>query len=248
MRLAALLLLAAACTTIKVDGDAARWADLKAFPYDDWAAVLSRSVNDQGRVDYDGLLRERGQLDQFVAMLGDVGPGTTPDLFPTDEDRLAYWINAYNAVTLHQIVHRWPVESVGDMQAKFFFWTRYRVDGKKRSLLSIENSIIRKRFDEPRIHFAVNCGSLGCPQLPREPFLPKRLEAQLARETSKFLGDKRNVELKNGTLHLSEIFSWYAKDFPPSPKDWVARQRPELGIGADTKVEYTKYDWTLNRR
>ena len=244
----ALALLAACSDTITVTGDSSRWAALERFPYDDWAAVLAARVDDKGRVDYEGLRADRAGLDQFVAMLADVGPTRTPDLFPTEPDRLAYWINAYNACTLHQVLERWPIESVGDSKTKFFYWTRYVVDGEARSLYAIENDIVRKQFDEPRIHFALNCASVGCPRLPNEPFLPRTLEAQLARETKRFLAEPRNVELKGDTLTLSKIFEWYADDFAPDARAWVAERRPALGSGPGTKVEFRAYDWALNKQ
>ena len=246
--LACALLLMSCSKTIEVRGDAARWADLKEFPYGDWAAVLSTHVDGDGRVDYEALSTQHGHLDQFVAMLGAVGPKSTPELFPTKAHRLAYWINAYNACTVHQVLEHWPLDSVGDMKTEFFYWTEYVVDGEERSLYAIENDIVRKEFGEPRIHFALNCASAGCPRLPAEPFLPQTLEAQLARETKRFLGEPRNVELTDDTLTLSKIFEWYAGDFTPTAKAWVTKRRDDLKIKSDTNVEFRDYDWALNKQ
>jgi len=242
------VLLIGCSKTIEVRGDATRWAELKEFPYDDWAAVLSTHVDGDGRVDYAALHAQRGRLDQFVAMLGAVGPISTPALFPTKAHRLAYWINAYNACTMHQVWEHWPIDSVGDMKTEFFYWTEYVVDGEERSLYAIENDIVRKQFAEPRIHFALNCASAGCPRLPAEPFLPLTLEAQLARETKRFLDETRNVEMANGKLTLSKIFEWYAGDFMPTAKAWVAKRRAVLKITHESNVQFRDYDWALNKQ
>ncbi|MHC4938872.1 MAG: DUF547 domain-containing protein [Planctomycetota bacterium] len=221
-----LLLLAGCAQTIVVEGEPDR------FAYEPWANVLGHVEN--GKVDYEAI--PRTELNRFVAMLARFGPQTTPELFPTEPDRLAYWINAYNAVVIHQVLERWPIESVGKKKAQFFYWTRYVVDGKPRSLYAIENDIIRKRFDEPRIHFALNCASTSCPRLPSEPFVPAKLENQLKRETDRFLAE--HVSLEGETLYLSKIFEWYAEDFGPDPATWVGHP--------GKKVVYRPYDWSLN--
>lgn len=225
----ALLLLVGCVRTIDVPGDAPH------FSYVPWATVL-RQVDEKGRVDYQAIARD--SLNEFVAMVGKFGPTRTPELFPTEEHRLAYWINAYNAIVIHQVLERWPIESVGDAKASFFYWTRYVVDGKQRSLYSIENEIVRKRFKEPRVHFALNCASASCPRLPGEPFLPKTLDSQLARETTRFLAE--HVEVDGDTVYLSKIFEWYAEDFLPDPASWVGH--------AGKRVAYRAYDWSLNSR
>jgi hypothetical protein len=167
-------------------------------------------------------------------------------LFPRDDDRLAFWINAYNAATLDQVLRRWPIRSVHDHKLSFFVVTRYRVDGRPLSLYAIENDIVRRQFADPRVHFALNCASIGCPRLPAEPFDGATLQAQLERETTRFLNEPRNVAVENGSLVLSEIFSWYADDFPPDAVAWVRARRPDLDPPEGAKATYRPYDWALN--
>jgi len=219
---------------------------LKAFDLSDWTAVLKRRVDGEGRVDYEGLLADREPLRRYLALIGEVGPTTRPDLFPSDDDKLAYWINAYNAATMDQVLRRWPLESVVDKKISFFGWTRYRIDGRALSLYTIENDIVRREFGDARIHFALNCASVGCPRLPAEPFLGERLQSQLARETRRFLNEPRNVAVEDGKLVLSEIFSWYAEDFTPSVVEWVLERRPDLKIPTTAEPTYRAYDWALN--
>ena len=128
----------------------------------------------------------------------------------------------------------------------FFGLTFFKMDGGKTNLYDLENSIVRPRFKEPRVHFALNCASIGCPQLPPKAFLPETLEAQLAAETEKFLHEPRNVNLQGDKVVLSEIFKWYEEDFPPSPTAWIQGQASDLGLAEGLQVEHNPYDWALN--
>ncbi len=212
----------------------------------DFAEVLARHVDDEGRVDYAALRAERAPLDRFVAWLAAVGPRTRPELFPTEEDRLAYWINAYNALVLFQVVEREGLTSVGAIKGRFFWWTCFEIDGGQLNLLDLENEVIRGRFDEPRIHFALNCASVGCPRLPREPFEAARLEQQLAREMEFFLREARNVAVEGGEVVLSELFEWFAEDFGGDPVAWIRANGPPLELPPDAAVRYRPWDWSLN--
>jgi hypothetical protein len=220
---------------------------LTEFSYLDWGQVLERHVDDQGLVDYVGLAADRDSLDRFLARIAVVGPRTRADLFPTREDRLAYTINAYNACVIAEVLERWPLASVEDVKLDFFWLTRYPIDGEAISLYDLENDGIRAVFREPRVHFALNCASLGCPKLPREPFLGSRLEEQLARETARFLREERNVERASGNvLVLSQIFEWYDEDFSPSPLAWLRAQAPDLDLPTTATVRFRPWDWRIN--
>lgn len=221
---------------------------LTEFDYALWTEVLSTHVNAKGQVDYPALLKGRAPLEKFVSQIAAVGPKTRPELFKTEQDKLAYYINAYNALTMFNVINRYPeIKSVTDSKASFFVLTEFVVDGDPIDLRALENDVVRVEFNEPRIHFALNCASVGCPQLPAEPFLPATLEAQLERETQKFLHEERNVKIKGNTVMLSEIFNWYGTDFKPSPVNWIrAKARPDLNLPAKIAVEYQDYDWRLN--
>ena len=212
----------------------------------DWAEVLRLHVDDAGRVDYQALSTEPDALHRVVAGFAITGPKQTPALFEGRNDELAYYINAYNALTMFNVANRWPqIVSVHDERVDFFYLTRFPLDGEPINLYDLENQVIRP-YGEPRIHFALNCASEGCPTLPREPFLGDRLDAQLARETKKFLEDHSNVSVQNGAVALNPILEWYDDDFPPDPLSWVRGAAPQLGIPADAVVTYPEYDWTLN--
>lgn len=244
------LLLCAACggvvkSTVNLSDDTL--AAMTAVDYAGWTEVLKTYVDDKGEVDYPKLKANRGKLDAFVAQIAAVGPKTRPELFKTRDDKLAYYINAYNALTMFNVINRYPeIKSVIDSKLSFFVTTKFVLDGTEISLYDLENELIRPTFKEPRIHFALNCASAGCPVLPAEPFLPATLEAQLARETSKFVHETRNVAVEGGKVVLSEIFKWYAEDFQPSAVAWINGVAPDLKLPAKAEVTYRPYGWALN--
>lgn len=210
----------------------------------DWAAVLAKRVDAQGRVDYEALREDRAPLERYVALLAGTGPKETPGAFPSRAHRLAYWINAYNALTIFQVTQRRPIESVDDSKLTFFYLTKFEVDGRRLSLYEIENDVVRPEFTEPRVHFALNCASGGCPRLPQMPFRPATLESQLALETQRFLSEERNVAVEGDALVLSEIFKWYGADFEPTVEAWIRERRPDLP--PTDELRFRPYDWSLN--
>lgn len=242
----------AGCTTTlrsTLELSAAEVAAAEAFDLGRWAEVLSKRVDEEGLVDYVGLAAAPAALERFVAWLGAVGPTSRPALFPTRADRLAYYLNAYNALTLFNVLRRWPLGSVNDEPFEFFVSTCFLLDGKETSLLALENDLIRPQFKEPRVHFALNCASRGCPRLPREPFRPDTLKAQLRVEAERFLHDPRHVQGQGQSVLLSKIFEWYEEDFTPTPLAWIRAQAPDLDLPREPRsVEFRPYDWGLNRQ
>jgi len=237
-------------STTKLDKTAV--AKLDRFDYGPWNTLLKTYVNDQGQVNYGALMAARAPLDTFVALMAEVGPKSRPALFDTRAKQLAYYINAYNALTMFNVINRLPaMKSVMDDKNDFFYFTEFTLDGTPVSLYNLENELIRPTFNEPRIHFALNCASVGCPVLPAEAFLPETLEAQLERETQKFLHEARNVSVDaQKQVTLSKIFEWYAVDFPPSPLEWIRAKAPDIELPAAgdkaVKIAHRPYDWGLN--
>ncbi len=274
-----LILAASGCSTLSVPDRLPGGATpLPPFVHDDWDAFLDRHVDPEGRVAYAAARADRDELDRYVTAIAVGSPDTMPALFPSEPDRLAYWLNAYNAWTISLVLDHYPVASVHDIQtgfsrivsailpdgAGFFFFHRIELGGASTSLYSLENGVLRARFDDPRIHFALNCASLGCPRLPQKAFLGESLEDQLERETEWFLSEERNVHVdpEHGVVRLSSIFDWYAEDFtgwmerhvpdePASLLGWVAHhlkgsRREELLLCRECRVEFVRYDWRLN--
>lgn len=217
-------------------------------------------------VDYAALQTAPGQLEGYLAELSAV-PAAAFAGWPAPE-QLAFLINAYNAFTLKLIVDHYPVDSIRDIGS---FWQSpwkrrfFTLLGEEMHLDQIEHQIIREpgRFDEPRIHFAVNCASIGCPALRPEPFTAVELEAQLEDSTKRFLGDASRNRYRDGRLQVSSIFKWYREDFE---RGWRGAEtlggflalyadtlalppdvREQLASGA-VQIRFLDYDWSLNRQ
>jgi hypothetical protein len=213
-----------------------------------WGRVLARFVDEPGRIDFAGVSREPADLDAYVVYVAQVSPESAPELFASRESRLAYYINAYNALAMYNAIHSpWqPVDKV-----RFFFSTKVTIGGEQMSLYSLENRIVRP-MGEPRVHFALNCMVRGCPRLAQKPFSAMSLGQELDREARRFLNEERNVQLvaAQRVVRLSSIMKFYAKDFlaqKPSLIAYVNAYR-ESEIPADFEVRFIPYDWTLNRQ
>jgi hypothetical protein len=221
-------------------------------PYDAWAKVLQKFVDDQGRVDFAALAKDRADLDHFVDYVYDFGPNNAPQYFPTREHVLAYHINAYNALAMHKVLAAGiPASLDGFKKVSFFVLGKVRVGGEAISLYDYENKVIRP-LGESRVHVALNCMSVSCPRLPQEPFLAQTLNAQLDREAQQFVAEARNVTVDKDkqVLHLSEIFKLYTKDFlaqAPSLAAWVNRFRTEK-VPENFTTAYFPYDWHINKQ
>ena len=168
--------------------------------------VLRQVVDENGRVDYAALAGNTGDLERYYRLLATYSPDSHPQMFPTSRDRLAYWINAYNSATIKTVLNYYPIASVVDVRppmvfffmpekSGFFLFQRQILGGREISLYGLENGIVRRRFIDPRYHFALNCASNSCPRLPAEAFEAQNLETQLERETRKFLSDERNFKI-----------------------------------------------------
>jgi hypothetical protein len=214
-----------------------------------WTRVLAQRVDEQGRIDFAGVSRDRTDLDTYVAWVAAVSPASSPGSFATAETRLAYYINAYNALAMYNVVRSGLPFHLPSDKVRFFYNDKLLLGGRRLSLYAFENDVIRPLGD-PRIHFALNCMVKSCPRLPREPFSAERLDAQLDAAAREFLNDKRNVELfpPKRVARLSMILNWYEKDFlakAPNLAAYVDGYRPEP-IPAGYEIEFIEYDWALN--
>ncbi len=215
-----------------------------------WARVLARHVDDAGRVDFRGVARDRADLDRYVRWVYDHSPESHPALFPGRDDALAFHLNAYNALALHSVIEAgFPQTLAGATKVRFFWLNKIRVGGREQSLYDYENKVIRL-LGEARVHFALNCMSVGCPDLPRAPFNAAMLDIQLQRETVKFMNDPKHVrvDVASRTAWLSEIFDFFPADFlavAPNFLDYVNRFRAEK-VPGDYRVKFIPYDWTVN--
>lgn len=275
--LVALAGIVAGCTTIKpAPGTLLPVAPPDSFSHDLFDKVLQRFVDGNGQVDYAALAGDTGDLDRYCRLLATYSPDSHPQMFPTTWDQLAYWINAYNAATIKTVLNYYPIASVADVRpplisillpdkSGFFLLQRQILGGRKISLYGLENGIIRKRFLDPRYHFALNCASISCPRLPAEAFVARDLEMQLERETRRFLSEQRNFNIDHPQkrIYLSAIFDWYKEDFIRSTETKLPGRKgslpayirtyldqakqAELDAVADSyEIHFLPYDWGLN--
>ena len=214
-----------------------------------WAAVLARFVDSGGRIDFAGLARDPADLDTYVAYLSRVSPASDPGRFPTAELAMAYWINAYNALAMFNVIRSGMPPDLYAVRVRFFYRNRFLLGGSWISLYDLENKIIRPLGD-PRVHAALNCMARGCPRLPREPFRADMLDAELQATTQFFFSEERNVRLEpeTKTVVFNQILEFYKEDFLKKAPSLIAfankyRLSP---IPEDFKVAFLPYDWKLN--
>ncbi|MEO8601814.1 MAG: DUF547 domain-containing protein [bacterium] len=230
------------------------------FDWQPWSDLLAEVVSPEGKVDYGRLAERREQLAATGAALGAVSPESQPLAFPSREHQLAYWLNAYNVFTLAAIVEEYPISSVWKTRdGQFFQRRRHLAGGRAISLDDIEHEILRGEFREPRIHFAINCGSNGCPALRPSAYVGDDLAATLRGATEQFLANEWNCRVDHAArrIFISRLFKMYAEDFAGADgttSDYRAgvlrfvAQHTGLGLAAidDYEVVYNTYDWGLN--
>ena len=215
-----------------------------------WDDLLQKHVSPEGWVDYKGFIRDSVIVNQYLENLENSHPNK---MHWSKDEQLAYWINAYNAFTVKLIMDHYPLKSIKDIKSGIPFVNSVwdikfiQIEGTEYDLNNIEHGIIRKQFDEPRIHFAVNCASYSCPVLRGEAYTAEKLNAQLDDQFKRFLLDERRNILRPNRLRLSKIFKWYGIDFPKGKKfiDFL-RPHTSVNINDEADIEYLDYNWELN--
>jgi Protein of unknown function, DUF547 len=217
-----------------------------------WARVLEKFVDERGAVDFHALARERGDLDAFVAYVSRTSPRAAPQAFQSLEAKLAYYLNAYNALSMLNVIDSgFPERLTWLGRLEFFGVKRFSVGGERFSLYRLENDVIRPLGDE-RVHFALNCMSVSCPRLPREPFAEERLDRQLDAEARRFFSEPRNLQLvpEERRARVSSILEFYTADFLAKSPTLIAyiNRYAAAPVPQDYRIEFIDYDWTVNDR
>ncbi|NNF06117.1 MAG: DUF547 domain-containing protein [Candidatus Eisenbacteria bacterium] len=232
--------------------DDAVTADAAEFSHEAWDALLKRHVND-GHVDYEGFLADRKALQVYLDALAKADPYDW-----TRNEQMAFWINAYNAVMIDAVLEAWPTEGVlkigrllGFIPTAGVFRQKHQVAGTERSLDDIEHRILRPRYEDARIHAAINCASVSCPKLQSFAFTAKALDEQLDAAMIEFVNDPARNQLFSRPPKLSRIFKWFREDFEREGDVWsyvtewvdpASRQK----IDPQAKPKFLKYNWDLN--
>ena len=219
-----------------------------------WARVLDRFVNQRGEVDFAALSQDRADLDRYVRFVADTPLSGDAASHANGNERLAHLINAYNAMSMFNVIESGvPRTHAGLNKLTFFVNRKLRIGGEERSLYSFENDVIRpytRSIGEPRVHFALNCSALACPALPRWPFTAADLPQQLAHESAAFFARPENFRVDHAarSVWLSEILNFYTEDFVPEHgRNLIEYANRHVATKAplDYVVRFTPYDWTV---
>lgn len=208
--------------------------------------LLKKYVDSKGGVNYAGWkenAEDKAALDAYVTAVGDA------KVEGSDAARLAFYVNAYNALVLKAILDKYPIESVMKVPG-FFKETKHKVAGKDLTLDQLENEVIRKEFAEPRIHFVLVCGAKSCPPLQRKAATEKNLEGLLESSTKSFV--PRATRVEEGKITTSKLFEWFKDDFVKkegSVAKFVAKYAPkhaEALLAEGAVIGFSHYSWKLN--
>lgn len=225
-----------------------------------WNELLRKYVNDRGEVDYAAWLAssdDSARLESYLNALSRADP-TQP---AERSAKLAFWINAYNALTVQGILREYPTSSIRNHTGAvgYNIWKNLllRVGGETYSLDAIEHDILRK-MEDPRIHFAIVCASVGCPRLLNEAYVASRLDEQLDENARAFFSQNQNfrIDESSETVYLSSILNWFASDFGADATAQLQAIAPYLPSeearsyieSAQPSIEYLDYDWSLNKQ
>jgi len=245
------------------------------FSHDSFETLLESYVSPDGRVDYERWHQNPEsvqQLDSYLAAVSQFSPDSSPARFSSRNDALAYWMYAYNAYVIRSVLDHWPLDSVTDVKAPieavqglgFFYQLRFSFGGEFFSLLGVETNKIRKQYQDPRIHFILNCASDSCPIA--RPGLPigDDLEQLLVQASSDFINNTDNVQVdhEQKIIYLSSIFKWYENDFVNHVRldgelvgngliAYIALYASEalsddIARSGDYEIQFRDYDWSVN--
>ncbi len=215
--------------------------------------LLQKYVDDQGMVNYKGLKQDRSKLKSYLAIL----ENNAPQKSWTRDQKLAYWINAYNAYTLDLILEHYPVKSIKEIGSTIkipFVSTAWdvkfiNIGGKEYDLNNIEHGIIRKEFNEPRIHFALVCAAVSCPKLQNRAYTPEKLEEQLTTAAKQFLANPSKNKISSNKATLSKLFNWYGGDFKTDGTliEYINKYSATT-LNKNAKIAWMDYNWDLNEQ
>ncbi len=229
------------------------YGDNPAPSHEIWNTLLKKHVTKDGKVNYVGFKKDITALNTYLKLLSDNPPHEAKW---TKNEQMAYWINAYNAFTVKLIIDYYPIKSIKDIGSLIkipFVNTPWdikfiTIGNEKMDLNNIEHGQLRKKFNDPRIHFALVCASKSCPMLLNEAYISSTLDEQLTQQAKSFLKDKSRNNISENSLELSKIFDWYSMDFTSkniSIVDYLNKYAP-VKINNNAKITYLEYSWDLN--
>ncbi|WP_109302470.1 DUF547 domain-containing protein [Aquimarina sp. AU474] len=207
-----------------------------------WDQILILNVTEDGKVNYEGVMKDSPLFYKYFRSLSDNPP---TDQW-TREEKLAYWINAYNSIAVKMIIDNYPVKDINELHdpwnQKFF-----RINDERLSLDDIEHKILRK-FNEPRIHFLINCASFSSPKLMNRAYTSENVEEAMEKCTMEFINDPNRNIITENKISISQIFEWYKDDFNNGDVVEFINQYSEVKIEKLPKNSYMAYNWSLNEQ
>jgi len=212
--------------------------------YVNWKGLLQKNVSAKGKVDYVGFKRDAKDFNEFLRQLS----STKITSAWSKEDKIAYWINVYNAYTIKLIVDNFPLKSIKELDNP---WNKkfFAINGIWMSLGEVEHQVLRN-FGDPRIHFAINCASASCPRLIQIPYTAKNLDRLLERQTDEFINDPFYNTISGYTVNVSKLFDWYKKDFKSTDGSVIKfiNKYSNVPISDQKDKGYKTYDWSINAK
>jgi hypothetical protein len=217
----------------------------------EWTLLLQKYVTEEGYVDYAGFKSDESELDSYLETLQKHPPNAS---VWSKEEQISYWINVYNAFTVKLILDHYPVASIKDIAGGIPFvntpWDIkfIEIGGETYDLNNVEHGILRKQFNEPLIHVAVNCASVSCPRLRNEAFEAERLTDQLKDQASYFINRSGKNQISENALQLSKILKWYGGDFDDryGSAEGFVRAFAKQAIADEVEIDFLEYNWDLN--
>lgn len=216
--------------------------------------LLKKYVNEKGLVNYKGFKSDQKVFNDYLAMLSKNPPAASW----SKNEQMAYWINAYNAYTIRLILDHYPLKSIKDIGSKIKIpfvttpWAAkfFTIGGEKMSLDNIEHGTLRKKYNDPRIHFALVCASISCPRLRNEAYMADKLDAQMDDQGRDFLNNPSKNKIGKDEAQLSNYFNWYKGDWNKNGQSvvkWVNKYS-DTKISDKTAITYLDYNWNLNEQ
>ncbi len=214
------------------------------FDHSKWNQLLQKHVSAKGNVNYEGFANDKAELDAYLSKIAAVKPNSNW----TRNEAMAYWINAYNAFTIELMLNNYPLKSIMDVNGGKAWDLKFiDIKGEKYSLNNMEHDILREKYFDPRIHFAVNCASISCPKLSNSAYFAEGLDAKLDKAAKEFINNSSKNDISAYVAQISKLFDWYKDDFTKNGtvKDYINEySTTKLTVN---NISYKEYNWNINK-
>ena len=207
-----------------------------------WDQLLLINVSNEGKIDYKGFIRDKFLFDEYFTSLSNNYPSQDSE----DTEKLAYWVNLYNAIVMKMIIDDYPVKSINDIKNP---WKKksITINNISYSLDDIEHTVLRK-MNEPRIHFLLNCAATSSPKLWNRAYTHRNITTALEERTIDYINDPSKNSISENEIGISKVFEWYVNDFDDGNIISYLNKFSKTKIKKGTDIKYLDYDWNLNEK